>query len=121
MRSMTEESARVVTSPTSRFSATSRSSRRMILPERVFGSSLTIMIWRGFAIGPISDATWLRSSLTSSSPSPGSSASCTASLRRMTNAQTAWPVVASFAPTTAASATFGCETSADSISVVDSR
>ena len=25
----------------------------MILPERVFGSSGTTMIWRGFAIGPI--------------------------------------------------------------------
>ena len=34
---------------------------------------------------------------------------------------TAWPVSASSAPTTAASATFGCETSADSISVVESR
>ena len=41
--------------------------------------------------------------------------------RRITNAQTAWPVVSSAAPTTAASATFGCETSADSISVVESR
>ena len=30
----------------------------------------------------------------------------------------AWPVVASFAPTTAASATAGCDTSADSTSVV---
>jgi hypothetical protein len=39
----------------------------------------------------------------------------------MTNATTAWPVVSSDAPTTAASATDGCETSADSISVVDSR
>ena len=36
---MTEESCSVVTSPSERFSATSRSSRRMILPERVFGSS----------------------------------------------------------------------------------
>ena len=34
----------------------------MILPERVLGSSGTIMIWRGLAIGPISLATWLRSS-----------------------------------------------------------
>ena len=51
IRSITDESASVVTSPTSRFSATSRSSRRMILPERVLGSSATIMIWRGLAIG----------------------------------------------------------------------
>ena len=93
----------------------------MILPERVFGSSGTIMIDRGFAMGPISFATWLRSSATMSAPSPGSSASATASDRRMTNATTAWPVVSSVAPTTAASATFGCDTRADSISVVDRR
>jgi hypothetical protein len=31
-----------------RFSATSRSRRRMILPDRVLGSSGTTMIWRGF-------------------------------------------------------------------------
>jgi hypothetical protein len=64
MRSMTEESASVVTSPTSRPSATSLSRRRMILPERVLGSSETIMIVRGLAIGPISLATWLRNSST---------------------------------------------------------
>ena len=58
----------------------------MILPERVLGSSLTIMIERGLAIGPISLATWLRSSWTRSLPSPGSSASSTNSWRRMTNA-----------------------------------
>ena len=29
----------------------------MILPERVFGSSGTTMIWRGLAIAPISLAT----------------------------------------------------------------
>ena len=39
----------------------------------------------------------------------------------MTNATTAWPVVSSVAPTTAASATDGCDTRADSISAVDSR
>ena len=33
----------------------------------------------------------------------------------------AWPVVASFAPTTAASATAGWSTSADSTSVVETR
>ena len=42
--SMTVESARVVTSPISRLSATSRRSRRMILPDRVFGRSATTMI-----------------------------------------------------------------------------
>ena len=44
MRSMTPPSARVVVSPTARFSATSRSSRRMILPLRVLGSSATTRI-----------------------------------------------------------------------------
>jgi hypothetical protein len=91
-------SARVVTSPRDRFSATSRSSRRMILPDRVLGSSGTTMIWRGLAIGPISLATCLRSSWTNSGPS-------TASPRRITKATMPWPVVSSVAPTTAASAT----------------
>ena len=62
MRSMTVESVSVVTSPSSRFSATSRSRRRMILPERVLGSSATIRIRLGLAIGPSVLATWLRSS-----------------------------------------------------------
>ena len=44
IRFMTVGSASVVTSPMSRCSATSRSRRRMILPERVFGSSGTTMI-----------------------------------------------------------------------------
>jgi len=39
---MTEVSASVVVSPIARPSATSRSRRRMILPERVFGSSVTM-------------------------------------------------------------------------------
>src|SRR5664279_1922977 len=85
---MTCESAKVVTSPTSRFSATSLSRRRMILPERVLGSSSTIMILAGLAIGPISLPTWLRSSATMSSPA-------SALPRRITNAHTACPVVSS--------------------------
>ena len=39
----------------------------------------------------------------------------------MTNATMPWPVIASLAPTTADSATDGCETSADSTSVVEIR
>src|SRR5664279_4697300 len=74
MALITMGSARVVTSPSARFSATSRSSRRMSLPERVLGSSGVIMIWRGLAIGPISRATWLRSSCTNASPLDSSSA-----------------------------------------------
>jgi hypothetical protein len=42
MTLITAVSARVVVSPTSRPSATSRSRRRMILPDRVFGSSPTM-------------------------------------------------------------------------------
>src|SRR5664280_612533 len=57
MMSMTFWSARVVESPASRPSAMSRSRRRMILPERVLGSSLTIRICFGLAIGPIWVAT----------------------------------------------------------------
>ena len=40
----------------------------MILPLRVLGSSGVSMIWRGLAMGPISRATWSRSSSTSASP-----------------------------------------------------
>ena len=77
------------------------------------------MIWRGLAIAPISFCTCLRSSsIRSSGAEPSSSV---ADSRRITNAHTAWPVVSSVAPTTAASATRGWDTSADSISVVDSR
>src|SRR3954449_8669730 len=91
----------------------------MILPDRVLGSSGTTRIDFGLAIGPISLDTWLRSSWINASSAfwPSSSADS----RRITKALTAWPVSGSLAPTTAASATFGCETSADSISVVDSR
>ena len=39
----------------------------------------------------------------------------------MTNATMPWPVVGSVAPTTAASATDGCDTRADSTSVVEMR
>ena len=55
-------SASVVVSPSGRFSATSRRRRRMILPDRVFGSSGVKTMFAGFAIAPIFCATWLRSS-----------------------------------------------------------
>ena len=58
----TAGSASVVVSPSGRFSATSRSSRRMIFPERVFGSSGVKTTFAGFAIAPIFCATWSRSS-----------------------------------------------------------
>ena len=76
----------------------------MILPLRVLGSSGVSRIWRGLAIGPISSATWSRSSATSCSPA---SPSTSLAPLRVTKATMAWPVVASLAPTTAASATAG--------------
>ncbi len=76
------------------------------------------MICRGLAIAPISVATWLRRVLISSDPSASSVGTFP---RRITNATIACPVVASVAPTTAASATAGCDTSADSTSVVEIR
>ncbi len=86
MPSTTAGSASVVVSPSAWSSATSRSRRRMILPERVFGRSSVKRIDFGFAIGPIVWPTWSRSSSTSSS---------LGSLppRRITNAAIAWPVV----------------------------
>ena len=51
--SITEVSASVVTSPMGLCSATSRSKRRMILPERVLGTSLTTKIVRGLASAPM--------------------------------------------------------------------
>jgi glutamate/tyrosine decarboxylase-like PLP-dependent enzyme len=110
----TAGSASVVVSPSGRFSATSRSSRRMILPERVFGSSGVKTMLAGFAIAPIFVATWPRSS-SSISIEPSSPP------LSVTYATIAWPVVASVRPQTAASATLGWSTSADSTSIVEMR
>src|SRR5262249_4883203 len=60
--STTAGSASVVVSPSGRFSATSRSKRRMILPLLVFGSSCVNRMLAGFAIRPITSATCSRSS-----------------------------------------------------------
>src|SRR5216683_3122877 len=112
--STTAASARVVVSPRSRPSATSRSSRRMILPLRVFGSSSVKMMVLGRAMAPILAATcWRRAwPWTSSEVSPAFT---------VTKAMMAWPVMSSLAPTTAASATVGWSTRADSTSVVETR
>ena len=59
---MTSGSRSVVTSPSSLPSAMSRNSRRMILPERVFGRSSAQMIRFGRASLPIRLATCSRSS-----------------------------------------------------------
>ncbi len=103
-------------SPRSRFSAMSRSSRRMILPLRVLGNSGTTCSSRGRAIGEITRATSARSSSMISAPVVSAWSACST-----TKAQIAWPVVSSVAPTTAASATPEWPTSADSTSAVEMR
>ena len=109
---ITPGSRRVVTSPSSRPSAMSRSSRRMILPLRVLGRSPAQMILLGRANLPMRAATRSRISSTSASE-PSSSVPSS-----VTNAHTDCPVSSSACPMTAHSATFGCETTADSISAV---
>jgi hypothetical protein len=110
----TAGSASVVVSPSGLFSATSRSSLRMIFPERVFGSSGVNTTLAGFAIGPITCATWSRSSsIISTDPS--------ALPLSVTYATIACPVSWSFRPHTAASATAWWSTSADSTSIVEIR
>ncbi|SAL88821.1 hypothetical protein AWB67_07665 [Caballeronia terrestris] len=89
----------------------------MILPERVFGRFSPKRMSFGFAIGPISFPTRARSSFAILVLSSPSGRDCLST----TNATTAWPVVSSGRPTTAASATSGFDTSADSISIVPSR
>ena len=86
----------------------------MILPERVLGSSGANMIVLGRAIEPIDFTTCSRSSLESFS-SPSFPA------RSVTKAKIACVVTGSSRPMTAASATLGWDTSADSTSVVEMR
>src|SRR2546430_471765 len=112
--STTVASASVVVSPSDCPFAMSRRSRRMIFPDRVFGSSGVNMIVFGRAIEPIFATTCSRSSLESASL-------LSFPARRVTNAKIAWVVTGSSRPITAASATLGCDTSADSTSVVEMR
>ena len=86
----------------------------MILPLRVFGRSSVKMIVLGRPKRPIFVATCSRNA------SPCSRSGSTSALS-VTKAMIAWPVVSSFAPTHAASATVTWSTSADSTSVVDTR
>src|SRR4029079_4570706 len=97
--------------------AIERSSRRMILADRVLGRFSPKRMSFGFAIGPISLPTQSRSCLAIAS----ASLPLGRALFSTTNAQTASPVRPSGRPTTAASATIGFDTSADSISIVPSR
>jgi len=114
MAETTSALASVVTSPSLRSSEMSFNRRRMILPDRVFGRSSVRTMLAGRAIGLIFSDTQLRSSFTSAS-------SPVTPERRVTKAAMAWPVSSSALPTTAASATVGWATSADSISVVERR
>ena len=89
--------------------------RRMIFPERVFGTSAVQMI----RFGPCELADPVRhllAHLLSSSSSPSSR-----SPSRITNAAIAWPVSSSCWPITAASATLGCDDDRRLDLAVDSR
>ncbi len=89
----------------------------MILPERVFGRLSPKRMSFGLAIGPISLPTQSRSCFANFSASAPDGRACFST----TNAHTASPVRSSGRPTTAASATSGFDTSADSISIVPIR
>ena len=67
MSSTEASSSRVDVSPSGAPMRTAFSSRRMILPLRVFGSLLTIMMASGVAIGPMVFLMCLMSSARSSS------------------------------------------------------
>ena len=92
----------------------SRSKRRMIFPERVLGSVSVKRISAGRAMAPISLLTCARSVFSNSSSTlvPPSG---------LTKATIAVPVMSSGRPTTADSATSGCETRALSTSIVPMR
>ena len=99
-------------------SAISRMLLRRILPERVFGSALTMSTWRRLATAPTSSRTRCTSSAqirAPSSPVPSIPALSTTSPRGT------WPLKSSATPMTAHSATSGCPASAASIDPVESR
>src|SRR5436853_4849804 len=106
----TLKSSSVVVSPfISPPAAICLSKRRMIFPERVLGRASAKRMASGLATGPISLATWLRSS------SRMAAFGLTLPLS-VTKATSAWPLSSSGRPTTAASATFWLLTSALSTS-----
>ena len=86
----------------------------MIFPERVLGRSCDQMMRLGRANLPIRSATVAR--MPSTVPSSPSSSPCS-----VTKATIACPVSSSCSPMTAASATSGWATIADSTSAVESR
>src|SRR5262249_44134053 len=101
-RATTAGSASVVVSPRALPSAMSRSRRRMILPDRVFGRSAVNRMSSGLAIAPIFFTTWSFRSSTR----PPAAAPLAASFN-VTNAAIACPLISCARPTTAASATHG--------------
>lgn len=111
--SMTPGSASVEVSPTSRSpSATLRSSRRMILPERVLGRPTACCTTSGVANAPILRRTSFFSESTKESVNAAPSARVTKQYRDS-------PLTACGRETTAASATWGCSVSTLSTSEVD--
>jgi hypothetical protein len=107
-------SSSVEVSPNGAPMRTALSSRRIILPLRVFGSLLTITMASGVAIGPIVFLMCLIRSARSSSEG-------VKPVRSVTKATGTSPFTASSLPMTAASETAGCETSALSSSTVPMR
>ena len=88
---------------------------RRILPERVFGSRLTTVAVLKAATGPIVSRTFRTISATMSASERVTPAFVT------TNPTGTSPFSASATPTTAHSATSGCDASTSSIAPVDSR
>src|SRR3989441_3675324 len=114
MRSTTSGLASVDTSPGSCLLEIAASTRRMILPERVFGMSGTMITCRGLAIAPIWETTdaEIFFAMSSEGLRPGFSA---------TYRSGTLPLIWSATGTTAASTTSGTSSAADSISLVPSR
>ena len=113
-RLTTAGSASVVVSPSALPSAMSRRRRRMILPDRVLGRSAAQIRSSGRARAPIFLVTWaLISSISSFVPLLPSLI--------VTKAAMACPLISWGRPMTAASATSGWSTSADSTSMVETR
>src|SRR5438105_8825274 len=105
-------SSMVVRSPGSRPSASAWIERRSVLPERVFGSSVTKCTAFGRAMAPSCLSTVC---ITSSADVLREASLSTA------KASGIWPLSGSLTPTTAHSATLGCMLTASSISRVPRR
>ena len=109
----------VVRSPGSSPSHSARIERRSSLPERVFGSAVTKCTRDGRATAP----SWLSTTFMTSASCAArfASVSTRPMSLRTAKAIATWPLSASCTPTTATSATFGCDEIDSSISRVPSR